>query len=139
MRVHVVDLAGIHSAVGEGDRCRPSRLATIGPWLDHVVGIGGRAVAQDLGVGCRAPTPRRLGLLQYEQRRALAHDEPITCGVERACGPARVVVVAGRQRPDDVERPKGQRRQGNLAAARDRSIHSTLAQIAERLTERHRA
>ena len=43
---------------------------------------------------------------------------------------AGVIVVAGRQGPDDVERPERERRQRDLAAARDRRIHPALAQVA---------
>ena len=49
-----------------------------------------------------------------------------------------VVVVAGRQRPDDVERAERQRRQRDLAAARDGRIDPALAQVAERLAQRDR-
>ena len=52
---------------------------------------------------------------------------------------ARVVVVAVRQRPDDVERPERERAQRDLAAAGDRRIDPALAQVAQRLAERDRA
>ena len=45
--------------------------------------------------------------------------------------------MTGRQRPDDVEGTERQRTQRNLAAAGDRGIDPALAQVAERLAERH--
>ena len=50
-----------------------------------------------------------------------------------------VVVVAGRQRPDDVERAERERAQRDLAAAGDRRIDPAFAQVAQRLAERDRA
>ena len=49
---------------------------------------------------------------------------------------AGVVVVAGRQRADDVERAERERAERDLAAAGDRRVDAPLAQVAERLAER---
>ena len=109
MRVDVVDGVGGRVRVLQRDRRRPRRLATVGPRLDHVMGIGGGAVAEQLGVGRRAAARGRFGLLQHEQRRALAHDEAVAPDVERSRGAVRLVVVARGQRPDDVERAERER------------------------------
>ena len=50
-----------------------------------------------------------------------------------------LVVVAGREGPDDVERAERQRAQRDLAAAGDRRVHPTLTQVPERLAQRDRA
>ena len=97
-----------------------------------------RAVAQQLGVRDGAARRGDLGRLEDEQRRALAHDEPVAAAVERPRGRAGVVVGPGRQRPDDVERPERQRAQRDLDAARDRGVDPALAQVAHRLAERDR-
>ena len=52
--VDVVDLVGVDAGVVERDRRGPRRLAAVGPRLDHVVGVGGRAVAEQLRVRRRA-------------------------------------------------------------------------------------
>ena len=78
--------------------------------------IGGGPVAEELGVRARATRAGDLGLLEHEQRRALAHDEPVAAGVERSArGDPGSSLWPGRQRPDDVERPEGERRQRDLA------------------------
>ena len=101
--------------------------------------VRGRAVAEQLGVWDRPARLGDLGRLEHEQRRALAHDEPVAPEVERPLGRAGLVVVARRQRADDVERPERERAQRDLAAAGDRGIDPALAQVAERLAERDRA
>ena len=122
VRVDVVDLVGLDAGVGEGDRRGPCRLPAVGPRLDHVVRVRRRAVAQELGVRDRAASLGDLGRLEHQQRGALAHDEPVATGVERPGGRRRVVVVAGRQRPDDVEGAERERAQRDLARRR-RSRH----------------
>jgi len=134
--VDVVDLAWVDGRVVEGDRRRPGRLPPVGPWLDHVIGIGRRAVAEDFRVGLGPPPEGRLRLLQDEQGRALAHDEPVAPLVERPGSVPCVVVVTGRQRPDDVEGAEGQRGERDLAATGDGGVDPTVAQVAERLAER---
>ena len=57
--VDVVDLVGVDAGVVEGDRRRARRLAAVGPRLDHVVRVGRRAVAEQLGVRDRAARARR--------------------------------------------------------------------------------
>ena len=47
--------------------------------------------------------------------------------------------MAGRQGPDDVERTERQRAQRDLAAAGDRGVDASLAEVAERLAEGDRA
>ena len=108
----------------------------VGPRLDHVMGVGRRAVAHQLGVRDRAPRRGRLGGLEDQERRALAHDEAVPAHVERPRRRARRVVVAGRQGPDDVERPEGEWAERDLDAAGDRRVDPSLAQVPERLAER---
>jgi len=109
VRVHVVDLARVDGRIVQGDRGGPAGLATIGSWLDHVMRIGRRPVAEDLGIGRGASTFRRFGLLEDQQRRSFAHDEAVPLRVEGPCRVPRVVVVPGPERPDDVERPERER------------------------------
>ena len=99
MRVDVVDRAGLDPAVIERDRRRPRRLPAVGPRLDHVIGVRGRAVAQELGVRRRAARGRSPGILEDQERRALAHDEPVAADVERPGRGAGRVVVTGRRAP----------------------------------------
>ena len=103
------------------------------------MGVGGGAVAEQLRVRDGAARLRDLGRLEHEQRRALAHDEAVASRVEGPRGVSRVVVVAVRQRPDDVERSERERTQRDLAAARDGRIDPPLAQVTHRLAERDRA
>ena len=100
------------------------------------MGVRRRAVAEELGVRHRAAPLGDVGRLEHEQRRALAHDEPVATRVERPRGAPGLVVVTGRQRPDDVERAERERAQRDLAAAGDRGVDAALAQVAERLAER---
>ncbi len=82
------------------------------------MGVGRRAVAEQLGVRDRAARLGDLGRLEHEQRGALAHDEPVATRVERPLGRPGLVVVAGRQRPDDVERTERERAERDLARHR---------------------
>ena len=111
----------------------------VGPWLDHVVGVGGRPVAQQLGVGDGAAPLRDLGGSRTRSAAPSPMTNPSRADVERPRRAARVVVVAGRQRADDVEGAERERAQRDLAAARDRGIDPPLAQVAERLAQRDRA
>ena len=52
--------------------------------LDHVPAVGGRAVADDLGVDLRAARLGQLEVLEEQRRRALAEHEPVAGQVERA-------------------------------------------------------
>ena len=52
---------------------------------------------------------------------------------------ARGVVVAVREGPDDVEGAERERAERDLAAAGDGRVDASLAQVAERLAERHGA
>ncbi len=54
VRVDVVDLAGLDRGVVERDRRRARRLRAVGPWLDHVMRVRRRAVAEQLRVRHRA-------------------------------------------------------------------------------------
>ena len=47
-------------------------------------GVGGRAVADQLGQGSAPRAAARLGLLEHQHARALAHHEPVAAAVERA-------------------------------------------------------
>ena len=135
MGVDVVDGARIDGRVLERDRGGTGRLPAIRPGLDHVVGVRGRAVAHQLGVRDRPAPFRDHGILEHQQGGSLAHDETVALAVERPGGVAGVVVPTGRECPDDVECPKGERAQGDLAATGNGRIHATLAQVAERLAE----
>src|SRR5439155_20341914 len=98
-----VDLVGRDPGVLEGDGPRPTGFASVGPRLDHVVGVRCGAVAHELGIRLGTAGASDLLGLEYEQGRALAHDEPVALGVEWPAGVSRVVVMAIRQGPDDVE------------------------------------
>jgi hypothetical protein len=137
VRVHVIDVARVDPRVIERDRRGAGGLAPVSPRLDHVVGIGRGPVAEKLGIRRHPASLGRFRLLEHEQRRAFAHDEPVALGIERASSMPGVVVVTGRQCPDDVKRPECQRRQRDLAATGDRSVDPPLAQVAECLPERH--
>ena len=66
--------------------------------------------------------------------------KPSRFGVERPAGMRRVVVRAGRQRPDDVERAERERRLSGIShAAGDRRVDLARPDRAERLADRHRA
>ncbi len=136
MGVDVIDGARLDAGIVHGDRRCPCRLAPVGSRLDHVVGVGRGAVAEQLRIRCRAPARGGIGVLEHEQRGALAHDEPVPTDVERTRGLPGILVVPRRQRPDDVERTERERRERDLAAAGDRGIDPALAQVAERLTDR---
>ena len=138
MRVDVVDGIGLDPGVGQRDRGGPGGLGPVGPRLDHVMGVRRRAVAEDLRVRDGAASLGHVRRLEDEQRGALAHDEPVATRVERPGRRPGLVVVAGRQRPDDVEGTERERAQRDLAAAGDRRIDSTLAQVPERLADRDR-
>ena len=99
------------------------------------MGVGGRPVPQQLRVRHGAAGLGHVGRLEDKERGALAHHEPVPTDVEWPGRTARVVVVPGRQRPDDVERTECKRTQGHFAAAGDRRIDPPLAQIPQRLTE----
>ena len=139
MGADVVDLGRVDAGVLEGDGGRPGRLRAVGPWLDHVVGVGRGAVAEQLRVRDGAARLRDVGRFEHEQRRALAHDEAVAPRVKGSGGVTRVVVVAVRQGPDDVERAERERTQRDLDAARDGRIDPPFAQVTHRLAQRDRA
>ena len=67
-----------------------------------MVGVGGGAVADELGADVGAARHRVLPLLEDEHAAALGHDEAVAARVERARGALRVV-VARRQRARGAE------------------------------------
>ena len=127
--VDVVDLRRRRRRRREGDRRGPRRLAAVGPRLDHVVA---RRTSR------RSPAPRRTARRRGARTTSSASStssaapspmtNPSRSRVERPAGVRRVVVVAGRQRPDDVERPERERAQRDLAAAGDRRVDLAVAQ-----------
>jgi len=133
--IDVIDRVRVHPAVGQGDGRGACCIPPVGPRLDHVVGVGGRTVAEKLGVGRGASPFRGDRILEHHQRRRLAHDKAVAACVERSRRRRRIVVPALGESPDDVERPEGQRRQRDLTAAGDGRVHPTLAQVAERLAQ----
>jgi len=128
--VDVLDLVGVRGAVRQCDRRRTGRLATVGPRLDHVMGIGGRAVPQQLGIGRGPAASGGFRFFEDQERGTLAQDEAVAPRVERPGGQARIVIPSRRERADDVERAERKRRQRDLAAARDRRIDPAFAQVA---------
>ena len=79
------------------------------------------------------------GLLEHEQRGALAHHEPVAARVERSRRRIGVVVVAVRQGTDDVERPERERAQRHLHAPGDGRIDVAAPDRRECLADRDRA
>ena len=138
--VHVVDLGRVDRGVREGDRRRAGRLAAVGPWLDHVMRVRRGAVAEELGI--RASRRAASATSAASSTRSAAPSPMTNPSRPTSKGRAaagRVVVVAGRERADDVERSERQRAQRDLAAAGDRGVDPALAQVAQRLTQRHRS
>ena len=88
MGIDVVDLGRVDAGVLERDRRGARGLGAVGARLDHVVRVGRRAVAEQLGVGDRPARLGHLSRLEHQQRRALAHDEPVAPAVERPLGRA---------------------------------------------------
>ena len=82
--VDQVDLVGRHAAALEGHLHRPGRPDAGVDRLDHVPAVGGRAVADDLGVDLRAARLGQLEVLEEQRAGALAQDEPVAGPVERA-------------------------------------------------------
>ena len=77
---------GLDAGFGErqlhaGDRARAARRRR-----GDVVRVGGARAAHDLAVDVRAPSVRRVPLLEHEHRRAFGDHEAVALGVER---PAR--------------------------------------------------
>ena len=87
-----VDLLGSDAGVGQGLRRCPSRLAPICPRLDHVERIRGRGVAHHFGIRLGPARSRGVLRLEHEERRALAHDEPVASRVEWPTRVLRFVV-----------------------------------------------
>ncbi len=137
MRVHVIDIGGTQPPVGQGEPRSAGRLPTVGQRLDHVMRVACGGIAAQLGIGHRTAPRRRLRLFQDEESRTLAHHEPVAIRVEGPRRHLRRVVVAGAQRADDVEGPKGQGAERDLHAARQRSIRAAAADPMEGLAQRH--
>src|SRR5690606_29908913 len=70
---------------------------------DHVVAVGGGAVADDLGVDVGAPGEGVFQLLHHHAAGAAGHHEAIAVGVVGAGGQFRRVVVLGGQGAHGVE------------------------------------
>ncbi len=139
MGIHVVDLVGLDASVDQRDGGGPRRLEAVGSRLDHVIGVRGRPVAEDLGVRPRATPSGDLGLLEHEQRGALAHDEPVPSRIERPGGLLGSIVRVGRQGPDDVERPEREGAERDLGAAGDGPVDRAVPDGSKCLAEGHRA
>ena len=139
VRVHVVDLGAVHAGVLQRDPGRTASLAPVGPRLDHVVRVGGRPVAEQFRVRLGAARSNDVLGFEHEPRDPLAHDEAVAIAVEGPGGTLRRIVVGRRERPDDVEGTEREGAQGHLAAPGNRRIDPAVAQISERLAERHAA
>ena len=116
VRVDVVDVCRRQPGVGYGRRHRPHRPVPVRVGLGDVVGVGGGAVADQLGQDRGAPAEGELPLFEDESGRPLAQHETVPVDVEGPGGPLRLV-VAGRERLHGGEAGYPDRGHGRLATA----------------------
>ena len=84
VRVDVADLFGRNPGVGDGllHDAHRARRGLVGH--GDVEGVGGHAVADQLGVNLRAARARELQLFEDHHPRALADDEAVAVALEGA-------------------------------------------------------
>ena len=138
VRVDVADVPGRKPAVLEREPDGARRLAPVGTWRGHVIGVVREAVAHQLGVELRSAGQRPIALLEHEHRGPLAHHEAVACLVERARRVGRIV-VARAHGADHAERRVGHGRERRLGAARQHHVGPGLADRMERVADRDRA
>ena len=110
------DLARGQVRVHQRPLHRPGGSEPLGVRLGDVVGVGGDAGAEDLGIDPGAPRLRVLEGLEHQSARALTEDESVTADIEGARHRGRVPVVL-RQRHHVGEGRDRQRVDRRLGAA----------------------
>ena len=135
VRVDVADPLGRDAGAGQR---RPHHLGDPdrgGIGLSHVVSVVRGPVAEHLRVH---PSPSRLGVLEVleqEDARALAHDEPRARGVERPRG-ARRIVLLGDETAHRRESGEDHGMHAGLGAARQDDVGVTAADQLGALADR---
>src|SRR5258705_12937673 len=81
VRIHVVDLLRLQARFSEGELDR--LCGRLDARLCDVTGIGGRAVADELGVDAHATCPGALPLFEDKNARAFTDDDPLAIAAER--------------------------------------------------------
>ena len=135
--VDIADALRFEAGVGKRLANRARRVAAVGPRSGHVIRVVAGAEAEDLGDRRRPAAAGGLELLEHEDRRRLAHDEPVAVAVEGPGG-GLGVVVAGGEDADEGERPERQRRERRLGPARQRQVDGAVADGVEGLADGHR-
>ena len=82
MGVDVADRTRFEVGVRERRLDDANRAISVLGWRGDMVGIGGHAIADDLGDDLRATASGRLFGLENQDARTLAQDETVTLGVE---------------------------------------------------------
>ncbi len=121
MGVDVGDLLRFHVRVAERGLHDPAGATGVLGRLGDVVGVAAHPVADHLGQDGRAAALGHLQRLQDQDAGALADDEAVALGVERAAGALRLV-VAGGQRPHGGEAAHAHRGDGGFGAAADHDV-----------------
>src|ERR1700722_19978142 len=95
MGVDVIDLIGLEAGYFEGVLHGAEAAFAFGGHAGHVEGVGGEAVAYDLGEDVCATGFGELKLLEDEDACAFAYDEAVAILVEGTAGVLGVFVAGG--------------------------------------------
>src|SRR6185295_11940260 len=121
VRVHVVDVTWSEARRRQGALDRDDDALALRMRRRDVVGVRARAVARDLGVDARTPSPRVLELLEDDDARPFADDEAVASRGEGAARTLRLL-VAGRERAHRAEARDAELGEDRFHAARDRHV-----------------
>ena len=136
MGIDVVDLARIDAGVFEGHLHRACRVTARWIRLGHVLRVGRKPVAGDLGVDLGATGARAFELLEHEHRARLAHHEAVALRVERPAGTLRIF-VATRERAHRTEAGDPDLVDRRLGPAAEHHVGATKPDVVEPLADRH--
>ena len=126
VRIDVVTSVRAKPGIGQRPPHRARRPVPGRIRLGRVKCVGGRGLAQHLGIDARAAGQRMLVLLQHHHRRALADHKPVPLGVKGPAGLGRRV-VAGGQHAHAGETREEERVDLRLSATRQHHIRTAVA------------
>src|SRR5262245_22446930 len=138
MGVDVVDVGRAEFGVTQRQLHRPRRLAPVWSWRQHVIGVVGGAVAEQLGIHLRAARLGTFQRLEHKHRRPFAHHVTVAPLSTGSAWLARVAVGGG-HRFDERERAEGQWRQRRLDAAGEHRQCSAVSDESKGFADGHQA
>src|SRR5262249_10147803 len=134
VRVDVIDLFGTKFRIGQSFAHRADARFAGWQWRRHVKAVVVETVTEELRIDSGASCARMLEFFNDKRSGAFADDKAVTQLIERSARLFRIVTPA--HRLDDIKRTDGDCSQRSFRPAGDDDIDETIANVAERLTDR---